>query len=79
MSGAITILFFAWTINTIVGDVNTGKYLASLVSGNMMTQLLPALLFLLAIIMAFSTGTSWEPSVLCYRLQQQWQQMPILH
>lgn len=59
MSGAITILFFAWTINTIVGDVNTGKYLASLVSGNMMTQLLPALLFLLAIIMAFSTGTSW--------------------
>ncbi|OBW92131.1 Na+/H+ antiporter NhaC family protein [Gallibacterium salpingitidis] len=59
MSGAITILFFAWTINTIVGDVNTGKYLASLVSGNMMTQLLPALLFLLAIVMAFSTGTSW--------------------
>lgn len=59
MSGAITILFFAWTINTIVGDVNTGKYLASLVSGNMMTQLLPALLFVLAIVMAFSTGTSW--------------------
>ncbi|MFC0308479.1 Na+/H+ antiporter NhaC family protein [Gallibacterium trehalosifermentans] len=59
MLGAITILCFAWTINTIVGDVHTGKYLASLVSGNMMTQLLPALLFLLAIVMAFSTGTSW--------------------
>ncbi|MBE2894262.1 Na+/H+ antiporter NhaC family protein [Spirabiliibacterium falconis] len=60
MSGAITILFFAWTINAIVGDMNTGKYLSSLVTeGGLNAQFLPALLFVLAVVMAFSTGTSW--------------------
>lgn len=59
MSGAITILFFAWTINAIVGDMQTGKYLSTLVSGSLTAEFLPALLFILAVIMAFSTGTSW--------------------
>ncbi|MDC2824942.1 Na+/H+ antiporter NhaC family protein [Rodentibacter pneumotropicus] len=59
MLGAIAILFFAWTINKIVGDVQTGKYLSSLVSDNIPVQFLPVLLFILASAMAFSTGTSW--------------------
>ncbi|QDJ12801.1 Na+/H+ antiporter [Mergibacter septicus] len=59
MSGAITILFFAWTINAVVGDMQTGKYLSTLVSGTLTTEFLPALLFILAVVMAFSTGTSW--------------------
>lgn len=59
MSGAITILFFAWTINGIVSDMQTGKYLSSLVAGNISPAFLPAILFVLASAMAFSTGTSW--------------------
>lgn len=59
MSGAIAILFFAWTINKVVGDMQTGKYLSSLVSGNIAVELLPAILFILGTAMAFSTGTSW--------------------
>lgn len=59
MSGAILILFFAWTINNVVSDVKTGAYLASLVSDTLPLALLPALLFILASVMAFSTGTSW--------------------
>ncbi|MDU8923878.1 Na+/H+ antiporter NhaC family protein [Pasteurellaceae bacterium LIM206] len=59
MVGAILILFFAWTINKVVGDMETGKYLSSLVSGNLSPALLPALLFILGSVMAFSTGTSW--------------------
>lgn len=59
MSGAITILFFAWTINGIVSDMQTGKYLSSLVAGNIDPAFLPAILFVLASAMAFSTGTSW--------------------
>ncbi|VEH66494.1 Na(+)/H(+) antiporter NhaC-like-2 protein [Rodentibacter pneumotropicus] len=59
MSGAIAILFFAWTINKVVGDMQTGKYLSSLVSNNIPVQFLPVLLFILASAMAFSTGTSW--------------------
>lgn len=59
MAGAIAILFFAWTINKVVGDMQTGKYLSSLVSGNIPMQFLPVLLFILGSAMAFSTGTSW--------------------
>lgn len=59
MTGAILILLFAWTINNVVADMKTGEYLSTLVSGNFMVEFLPALLFILAAIMAFSTGTSW--------------------
>lgn len=59
MMGAISILFFAWTINNVVGDVSTGKYLSGLISGNLATGFLPVLLFLTGAAMAFSTGTSW--------------------
>lgn len=59
MLGALAILFFAWTINKIVGDMQTGKYLSSLVSGSIPVQFLPAILFILGSAMAFSTGTSW--------------------
>ena len=59
MSGAILILFFAWTINGVVSDMQTGKYLSSLVAGNISPALLPTILFVLAAAMAFSTGASW--------------------
>ncbi|MDP8163272.1 Na+/H+ antiporter NhaC family protein [Pasteurella skyensis] len=59
MSGAILILCFAWTINGVIGDMQTGKYLSTLVTGNMSPAFLPAILFVLAAGMAFSTGTSW--------------------
>ncbi|AIK16347.1 Na+/H+ antiporter NhaC family protein [Glaesserella parasuis] len=59
MMGAITILFFAWTINGIVSDMQTGKYLSTLVAGNINPAFLPAILFTLGAAMAFSTGTSW--------------------
>ncbi|MGR6981165.1 Na+/H+ antiporter NhaC family protein [Testudinibacter sp. P27/CKL/0425] len=59
MLGAILVLFFAWTINTIVGDMNTGKYLSSLIGDSISIGFLPVLLFILSAVMAFSTGTSW--------------------
>lgn len=59
MLGAILILLFAWTINNVVGDIKTGVYLSSLVSDSLPVAVLPALLFILTAIMAFSTGTSW--------------------
>ena len=59
MMGAILILCFAWTINNVVSDVKTGTYLASLVSDSLPIGVLPALLFVLASVMAFATGTSW--------------------
>lgn len=59
MFGAILILFFAWSIGSVIGDMATGKFLSTLIQGNLPVQLLPVLLFLLSAAMAFSTGTSW--------------------
>lgn len=59
MLGAITILFFAWTINGIVKDMQTGTYLSTLVADSINPAFLPAILFVLGAGMAFSTGTSW--------------------
>ncbi|TLS38821.1 Na+/H+ antiporter NhaC family protein [Pseudalkalibacillus caeni] len=59
MLPAVYILFVAWTLIEIISALGTGKYLASLVDGNIAVGLLPAILFILAGIMAFATGTSW--------------------
>ncbi|MBR9727412.1 Na+/H+ antiporter NhaC family protein [Shewanella intestini] len=59
MLPAIYILLFAWSIAGVIGQLETGKYMASLATGNIPFALLPAVLFLLAGITAFSTGTSW--------------------
>ncbi|SES22755.1 Na+/H+ antiporter NhaC family protein [Salisediminibacterium halotolerans] len=59
MLPAIYILIFAWTIIEIIDELGTGEYLAGLVNEHIHLGLLPALLFLIAGVMAFSTGTSW--------------------
>jgi tetracycline resistance efflux pump len=60
MLPAINILILAWTIVTLIDQLQTGTYLAGLVEkANINTAFLPAILFLVAGIMAFSTGTSW--------------------
>jgi tetracycline resistance efflux pump len=59
MWGAVTILLFAWTIISIIGSLGTGEYLAGLVDQHMNLAYLPLVLFVLAGLMAFATGTSW--------------------
>lgn len=60
MVSAVLILLFAWALSTIISEVQTGAYLASLVEQfNVSIYLLPFLLFIVAGFMAFSTGTSW--------------------
>ena len=59
MLPAVYILFFAWTLIEIIGSLGTGKYLAGLVNDHIIIGFLPAILFLLAGVMAFATGTSW--------------------
>lgn len=59
MLPAIYILLFAWTIAGIIGQLETGKFMATLATGNIPFAFLPALMFVLAGLTAFSTGTSW--------------------
>ena len=59
MLPAIYILLLAWMTASLIGQLETGKYLASFVQQNIPLYLLPTLLFILAGVMALSTGTSW--------------------
>ncbi len=60
MVPAILILTFAWTLKNITGMLGADVYVAGLVDSVKALQiLLPAILFLVAVGLAFATGTSW--------------------
>lgn len=60
MLPAIYILIFAWTIVDLIGQLETGTYLAGIVEQtDLNVSYLPAILFVLSAFMAFATGTSW--------------------
>ena len=56
---AAIILVLAWGIGIICKDLNTAGYLALVSRGNIAPQLLPFLIFILAAVISFATGTSW--------------------
>lgn len=60
MLPAVYILLFAWTISDLIGQLETGKYMAGIVENSSLNMsFLPFILFIIAGIMGFSTGTSW--------------------
>lgn len=60
MLPAIYILVLAWMIGSIISTLETGQYLAELVSNaSISASMLPLLFFLISGFMALATGTSW--------------------
>ncbi len=59
MLGAVIILTFAWAIAGVNDAVGTADYLVQQLEGNLSPNWLPVVVFLLAAIIAFATGTSW--------------------
>ena len=60
MLPAIYILVFAWVLVDVISSLETGSYLAGLVSNSSLKPgYLPMILFVISGAMAFSTGTSW--------------------
>lgn len=59
MALAVLVLMLAWSVGKIMGDLAAGHYVATLVSGALPAWALPTVTFLLAAVMALSTGTSW--------------------
>lgn len=56
---AVIILVLAWGLGNVTREVGTGAFLASLLQDSLPLLLLPALVFFIAAVTAFSTGTSW--------------------
>lgn len=61
MVPAILILTFAWTLSGITGLLGADVFVAELLnnSKDALSLLLPAIVFLIAVGLAFATGTSW--------------------
>lgn len=68
MMGAVVILILAWSLAAITGEMHTADFLASLARGNVAPWLIPAITFLIAAVVAFSTGSSWGTMAILYPL-----------
>ncbi len=57
---ACIILVLAWSISAVSSELGAAEYLVGLVtSGGVPYQIIPLLIFLIACLMSFATGTSW--------------------
>ena len=76
---AMIVLVLAWSLSAVTESLHTADYLVSVLAGNLSPQLVPATVFVLSAITAFTTGTSWGtmgilmPLVipLCWAVMQQ--------
>ena len=61
MVPAIMILVFAWTLKSMTDSLGAREYVAALVEGSAkgFQSFLPFIIFLIAVGLSFSTGTSW--------------------
>jgi Na+/H+ antiporter NhaC len=53
------VLILAWSMSAVTSDLNAKGYLISILGDSLPAALVPAVVFVLAAITAFSTGTSW--------------------
>jgi Na+/H+ antiporter NhaC len=69
MLPAILILVLAWALALITQHFHTATFVSNLlISADVSPRLIPALTFVLAAIIAFSTGTSWGTMAILYPL-----------
>lgn len=68
MMSAIVILVLAWGLAKITDDMHTADFLTQLLSDNVSPWLLPAITFVVAALVAFSTGSSWGTMAILYPL-----------
>ena len=55
----VLILVFAFTLSSVIRELETAEWLVRVLDGNFPVAALPAVVFLLAAVMSFSVGSSW--------------------
>ncbi len=56
---ACAVLVLAWSLGKVCADIKTAEFLVNVSAGFITPQILPAITFLTAAAISFSTGTSW--------------------
>jgi Na+/H+ antiporter NhaC len=65
---AMVVLTLAWGLNAVIQDLGTADLLVEMLGSNLNPQWLPAIIFSLAAIISFSTGTSWGTMAILFPL-----------
>jgi Na+/H+ antiporter NhaC len=53
------ILLLAWSLGGVIGDIGTSKYLVGILKSSIPAFIVPSLIFVLAALISFATGTSY--------------------
>ncbi|MFT5823434.1 MAG: Na+/H+ antiporter NhaC [Crocinitomix sp.] len=68
MVPAILILILAWALASVTEEMHTAEFLTGVIGDAIPPWIIPALTFILAGFVAFSTGSSWSTMALVYPL-----------
>ncbi|QNO14697.1 Na+/H+ antiporter NhaC family protein [Alkalicella caledoniensis] len=56
---ACLILVLAWSVGAITSDLKTAEFIIGIAEGNLPAFIIPAMIFVIAAFISFTTGTSW--------------------
>ncbi len=68
MVNAIVILILAWSLAAVTEQLHTADFLANSFGGNVAPWAIPAITFLIAGVVSFSTGSAWGTMAIVYPL-----------
>lgn len=68
MMMAVVILILAWSLGVVLEELHTADFLVTLLSSHLDYHFLPAIVFVLSAVIAFSTGSSWGTIGIMYPL-----------
>ncbi len=68
MMNAMIILILAWSLAEITDLLHTADFITNLLAGHVTPLLIPTVTFVLAALVAFSTGSSWGTMAILYPL-----------
>ncbi|MCH2043613.1 MAG: Na+/H+ antiporter NhaC family protein [Saprospiraceae bacterium] len=66
MMPALLILILAWSLATTTEELSTAEFLTSVLGDSLSPYMMPVVIFILAAVIAFSTGSSWSTMAILY-------------
>lgn len=66
MMPALLILILAWALATTTEELSTAEFLTTLLGDSVSPYVVPVIIFILAALIAFSTGSSWSTMAILY-------------
>lgn len=66
MMPALLILILAWSLATTTEELSTAEFLTAALGDSLSPYMVPVIVFILAAVIAFSTGSSWSTMAILY-------------